>query len=538
MPAREECYVDGNLSGTAYLNCLYADLQFNCYKENSNEQMFYDRRIRDFEYLPGNSNYIVAIRDNRYIELINLFHNPNPDCAENEEKIETCETDETKLQKFVCSSEGVWEKSGECYTDTQNANFPRTHAGNKWSLPSQDYMTLAEAKDYCGIIGGRVPTISELRTLVTDCANSETGGACNTTDECLDYSQCWTSQTCSGCGQIFDSGKNSVFKDISWFWSLSVRSDGDGTYNWFIDFDSGEIGQGPNNSNGRVICIEDGQTNPQPPSNWSEKSTEKMNWADAVSYCDNLREDDYSAWTLPTVNELRTLLTNCPDVELNGSCGVNDDCTQYQYCWSNACDCGQETGPEYSVFGETDRESLWSSVTDPGTETYAWYVGYGSATIRASDKTAKLSVRCIRRKWSEKSPTALKWNEVGNYCRSQPTEPNRGWFWPSIDDLRSLVKECPATETGGSCTVTNQCYSQDSCFNAPCTSCSYDYDGKYSILGDNEILISQYGKTIIGSTMGNYGVDYRTGQMVLINQNSTTGYVRCVERVVPDEKDL
>ena len=41
---------------------------------------------------------------------------------------------------------------------------------------------------------------------------------------------------------------------------------------------------------------------------WSEKSEEKMTIDDAVAYCENLEEDGFTDWVLPTIDELKTIV--------------------------------------------------------------------------------------------------------------------------------------------------------------------------------------------------------------------------------------
>ncbi|HPM47780.1 MAG TPA: DUF1566 domain-containing protein [bacterium] len=163
---------------------------------------------------------------------------------------------EYKSGVAICKADCSDWNSDNCSSNCPVSNmFCHSFSGNNWSDASSDYMDWYEAKTYCeDIIGGRLPTISELRTLIQNCLATETGGECKATDDCLSWDDCWAN-SCYGC-EYNDSGKYSVFGDTYWFWSSSPRVDGSTDYIWSVSFRSGGVSYSKKDtSNGNVRCV-------------------------------------------------------------------------------------------------------------------------------------------------------------------------------------------------------------------------------------------------------------------------------------------
>lgn len=120
----------------------------------------------------------------------------------------------------------------------ENNKFCHSHDGLDWSDASSDFMTWFEAVTYCVNLGGRLPAISELRTLIQNCPRTVTGGVCGVTDDCLSPDDCWSS-ACYGCDRS-SSGKYSVFGDPEPLWSSSELSDIKGAA-WYVVFLDGGV---------------------------------------------------------------------------------------------------------------------------------------------------------------------------------------------------------------------------------------------------------------------------------------------------------
>ena len=483
-----------------------------------------------------------------------------------------------------------------------------------WSSKSSAAMPWKQAVKYCenlkerGSSEWRLPTISELRTLITECKRTETEGACKVTNNCLSVDQC-KNKACRGCGKKVGHNK---FGDKGFFWSSSISSENKNA--WYIDFTYASI---HSHSNGEkfVRCVGTENTSdnhekcPQgnctgktenvadkkevkqtaadqqdkkalPERSWSSKSSAAMPWKQAVKYCENLKEGEFSDWRLPTISELRSLITKCESTEASGICGVSDNCLSMDSCKNNACKgCGNKVG--HNKFG--DKGFFWSSSINSENKN-AWYIDFTYASIHSHSDSDKF-VRCVRSEitrdddgvlqtmeddscaspaktfpckdyetgyiWSDMSEKVMNWEGAKEYCVKLKEGTGNNWRLPNIDELRSIFKG-ENIATGGVCRVSEKnkcldsnCWSTETCFEA-CESkiedeCVYK-DGRFSKLGDgrsakaNIMLWSSSPKPLLPEEKDNknkknkseaWYIDANKGYVHSYRQDSKF-YVRCV----------
>ena len=156
----------------------------------------------------------------------------------------TCKTD--------CSGWDVTGCSKNCPTSNK---FCNSYAGKNWSDRSSSAMDWNSSLSYCTNLGGRLPTISELRTIIQYCPVTQPTGSCGVKDSCVSYSSCWSS-ICEGCS--FDGsnpGKYSVFGDKGVLWSSSERSDSQGLMAWAVTFYYGSVGGHSKTYETNIRCV-------------------------------------------------------------------------------------------------------------------------------------------------------------------------------------------------------------------------------------------------------------------------------------------
>lgn len=128
-----------------------------------------------------------------------------------------------------------------------------------------------------------------------------------------------------------------------------------------------------------------------------------VSWQVAKEYCGNLTWAGRSGWRLPSIDELRSLVRECPATMPGGACKVSESCPSIS-CHNNDCHCALSTNPYWPAQMHTDGgggADLWSST--PNDIGDAWGLDFGGAWIQVGSQdcdsalvSGLKSIRCVR----------------------------------------------------------------------------------------------------------------------------------------------
>jgi Protein of unknown function (DUF1566) len=119
--------------------------------------------------------------------------------------------------------------------------------------PGEDEMEWNQAVSYCesldldGHTDWRLPSVSELRSLIRGCPANMTGGACGVTDDCVEDS-CWSGICDADCQSSEGPGTDGCYWDSTlsgscrWYWTSSSFNNEIGGFAWFVNFNTGFVG--------------------------------------------------------------------------------------------------------------------------------------------------------------------------------------------------------------------------------------------------------------------------------------------------------
>lgn len=377
-----------------------------------------------------------------------------------------------------------------------------------------------------GISKWRIPTIDELRTLFPADEILKTNGACYVTNACFDYAneECFNESVCSP-----EVGREKVMSSLSdsgiYFSGTFTNTDSHDAV-WFVNMKNDSVKRTENYHDGygssQSRCIKDDSlpsptvfpyTDSENGLVWSSLSKKYLRyWYDAAKYCTDLVEGGSNNWRVPSMEELWTLVTNCPDG-----------------------DCVPNTTGEYSVLG--DLGNLWSSDISSGDSDYVNLFKFMTASEDShsfyDENFAR--ARCVRSLsdsenvpeldedsdfpyqmpdliWSKVSDESYYYsNDAAAYCNELNEEAYGGetqWQLPTTSELASIINKRVCSNKN------------DFLTGATSGRCSqYSFSG-YSFFGDMFSLKAQ----------DNYVFDFVEGRM----DSYEYSRVRCVV-VAPDD---
>ena len=96
------------------------------------------------------------------------------------------------------------------------------------------------------------------------------------------------------------------------------------------------------------------------------------------------------------------------------------------------------------------------------------------------EKRQKQDAERKKFQWSKKV-NAKKWIDAAKYCNKLKEDGHNDWRLPNIDELRTLIQNHPGTETGGTCPISEENWSNYSAFPEECQGIR---SSNFSILGD------------------------------------------------------
>lgn len=264
--------------------------------------------------------------------------------------------------------------------------------------------------------------------------------------------------------------------------------------------------------------------------------------------CDDYDDDGYTEW-----GEAQTC-SNSGTCSGNGLCS-NDcyphgsySCYNGNVFWYDSCGTREEQKESCGTSGYTGSnycydDSVYRDYSTKGCD-YDDCTESTEATLQEECYNGCTSGTCNAEKedvwydsvsglyWQNGSFTSTSTHSTATtYCSNLSLGSYSDWRLPSIGELRSLVRGCSYSQTGGSCGVTDSCTSYTTCFTScsACNSSSGPSDsGMYWDADLTDFGNSFWSSTVLSDyTSYRYKIDFTTAGLGY-SETTASNYVRCV----------
>ncbi len=128
-------------------------------------------------------------------------------------------------------------------------------------------------------------------------------------------------------------------------------------------------------------------------------------------------------------------VSDCPDDDDRPVC-INNICGSYDENTDGDDPDGDTTDGDTTDGDTTDGDTTDGDTTD----------GDAPEALTWTDPTTGYV-------WQKADFAYVQWNPAKTHCDDLVLDGHDDWHLPSIDELRTLIRGCPATQTGGSCNV-------------------------------------------------------------------------------------
>ena len=334
-----------------------------------------------------------------------------------------CTNKDTKSEREEQNEEIIGEDDDDLVFEEMEINgevWADITSGLMWERNDDCCFQWDGALEFCedsetgGYHDWRLPTVSELRSLIRECPKTYVDGSCGITATCDIPEICWNGD-CLGCEDSGGPGLNGEYwpksfkGDYDIYWSSNIaNNDGDHDRTaWQVNYKNASVFEEETSygdSYCPVRCVRSGAVWRSQNSGlmWQNGVSGRANWEESKLYCEDLDWGGYSDWRLPTISELRTLVVGCSDTGNGGNCKVTESCLGVD-CWSEECEgCLLGEGPSIEDCYCPDelvnicQHWYWSLSEVENNSTEAWNISYNLAYIYNDIKGRKGWAFCVR----------------------------------------------------------------------------------------------------------------------------------------------